>query len=125
LKLDIINKTLYSKLNECTLAKAFDSVLPNRKRPYIALSDTTSLPWDSKTTKGYEVTATILIYSDYKGDKEINLIAGEIELLFRQKLELGSGLRVIRQSTEAVAIERLGEYREGTIDIKLIIFEEE
>ena len=121
--LAVINKALFDRLKECTLCSVYDSVPDNTKRPYIVMAETKSTPWDSKTTKGYEVSAGVLIFSDYKGDKEINSIADEVYYRFSAgKLNLSEDLIVITQCLEEMKIERMEESREGYIKINLRIF---
>jgi len=62
----------------------------------------------------------VLIYSDYKGDKEINNITERIRAAFTDTdYDLGPSLKVITQSLDLVKVERVEEYRQGTINIKL------
>ena len=90
------------------------------------LAEVESTPWDSKTTKGFEVSAGVLIYSDYKGDKEINNITEKIRAAFTDtNYDLGPSMKVITQSLDLVKVERVEEYRQGTINLKLKIYKEE
>jgi hypothetical protein len=125
MNLQDINTTLFARLKLIKACPVYDSVMPNKKRPYIALGETTSLPWDTKTSKGYEVSCEVLVYSDYKGDKEVNLIADELYELFKDKLVLPEGMKVIKQSIEEGSVDRLEDYRECVFNIRLLIFKEE
>lgn len=119
-----VNKAVFDRLRNIEGLAVYDYVPENRKRPYVALTETEQLPWDSKTTKGFEVTAGIAIYSGYKGDKEINTIAESVKAALTDKLDLGKGYMVITQELETLRIERYDDYREGTMSLRLRIFKE-
>ena len=117
-----INKALFERVKACTLCPVYDSVPDNKKMPYIALADTELTPWNTKTTAGLAVTAGILLYSDYKGDKQINEMADAVMGLFdKAPLNLGEGLPVVKQQLEALKIDRLDGFREGFIKITIKI----
>ena len=121
-----VNKAIFDKLVACSGCQVFDSVPENKKKPYVVLAEVESTPWDSKTTKGFEVSAGVLIYSDYKGDKEINNITERIRAaLTDTDYDLGPSLKVITQSLDLVKVERVEEYRQGTINIKLKIYKKD
>lgn len=124
MNLQLVNKAIYAKLKAVPNLAIADSVSANAKKPYVVLAETLSTPWDSKTTRGFEVTAGVLIYSDYKGDKEINDLVQKVHKALEQTLNLGVGYKVITQSVETVNVERVEDYREAQIDIKLKIFKE-
>jgi hypothetical protein len=122
MELQQLNKAVFGllKMVDCPV---FDSVPENKKMPYIVLAETRLLPWNTKTTKGFEATLGILIYSDYKGDKEINLIAGTIaDILSNSVFDLGAGLTVVNRRLEELKIERLESCREGAIKLNLKIY---
>jgi hypothetical protein len=90
--------------------------------PYIVLAETQVFPWNTKTTKGFAAVLGILIYSDYKGDKEINRIAGAAaDILSNNSLDLGAGLTVVNRRLEELKVERLESCREGAIKLNLKI----
>lgn len=119
-----VNKAVFDRLNGIEGLAVYDYVPENKKRPFVALTETEQLPWDSKTTKGFEVTAGLAIYSGYKGDKEINTIAESVKDALSEKLELGKGYKVITQFLDTLRIERYDDYREGTLSLRLKIYKE-
>lgn len=125
MNLQLINKSIYDRLKSIKGITVADSVTVNAKRPYIVLAETTVTPWNSKTTKGYEVTTGVLVYSDYKGDKEINEIVAKVHEVLVEKLTFQDGYKVITQSLETVSVERMEEYREAQLDLNLKIFKGE
>ncbi|WP_307760984.1 DUF3168 domain-containing protein [uncultured Phascolarctobacterium sp.] len=125
MNLQLINKSIYDRLKTINGITVADNVMVNAKRPYIVLAETSVTPWNSKTTKGYEVTTGVLVYSDYKGDKEINEIVAKVHEVLTNKISLPLGYKVITQSLETVSVERLEEYREAQLDLNLKIFKEE
>lgn len=125
MNLQLVNKAIYSRLKTIKDITVADSIAVNAKRPYIVLTDATSTPWNSKTTKGFEVTAGVLLASDYKGDKEINELVGKVFDVLLPKLTLEGAYRVISQEIEEATVERVEDYREAVINIKLKIFKEE
>lgn len=125
MNLQLVNKAIYAKLKAIQNLAIADSVSTNAKRPYVVLAETLSTPWNSKTTRGFEVAAGVLIYSDYKGDKEINDLVQKVHKALEPILSIGAGYKIITQSIETVNVERVEDYREAQIDIKLKIFKEE
>lgn len=123
MKLLTLNRALFERLRHCEEYPVFDSVPENRKMPYIVLAETNAQPCNTKTTVGLIVTAGILLYSDYKGDKEINHVADLIvKLLETETFDLGETWVVIRQELNECKVERLEEYREGSIKLQLKIY---
>jgi len=125
MNLQLINKSIYDRLRNIKGITVADSVTVNAKRPYIVLAETTVTSWNSKTTQGYEVTTGVLVYSDYKGDKEINEIVAKVHEVLSSKILLPLGYKVITQSIETVSVERMEEYREAQLDVNLKIFKGE
>ena len=123
MELVTINKALFEQLRRCEGYPVFDSVPENRKMPYIVLAETHAQPWNTKTSVGIAVMAGILLYSDYKGDKEINhMVDVATKLLENGILVFGEELLVIRQEISECKVERFEEYREGSIKIQLKIY---
>lgn len=122
MELQQLNKAIFDLLKPGELCPVFDSVPENKKMPYIALAETQVFPWNTKTTKGFEAVVGILIYSEYKGDKEINRIAGAVaSILNNSAIDLGDSLKVVKRRLEELKIERLEGYREGTVKLNLKI----
>jgi hypothetical protein len=66
-----LNKGLYERLKYNVTAPVYDYVPNGKKAPYVVLTDTTAESWSTKTVSGAEVMATIKVYSEYQGDKEV------------------------------------------------------
>ena len=52
-------------------APVYDYVPAGKKAPYVVLTDTTAESWSTKTVCGADVMATLKVYSEYQGDKEV------------------------------------------------------
>ena len=73
-----LNKVLFDLLKAALPCPVHDGVPQNQRTPYVAIVETDCLPWNSKTTKGAEITATIRAYSTYRGDKEVSGLASAV-----------------------------------------------
>ena len=121
-----LNKALYDRLKNKMTAPVYDYVPNGKKAPYAVLTDTAAESWSTKTVSGAEVMATIKVYSEYQGDKEVSEIcAGAISAIRSQPLTLTDGWQVVLASVDSHSVERLESCREATVTFKFTIIDTE
>ena len=119
-----LNKALYERLKSQMAAPVYDYVPAGKKAPYVVLTDTTAESWDTKTVCGAEVMATLMVYSEYQGDKEVaELCDGAISAIQSEPLVLTDEWQVVLSSVESHSVERLETHREATVIFKFTIID--
>lgn len=119
-----LNKALYERLKSQMPVAVFDYVPGGKKTPYTVLTDTDARPWSSKTIAGADVTATIEIYSEYQGDKEVAELADKaIAAITESPLVLADSWRIVRSSIGQHTVERFDNARKATIQFTFIIID--
>ena len=121
-----LNKALYERLKSQMTVAVYDYVPAGKKAPYVVLTDTTAQSWSTKTVSGAEVMATIKVYSEYQGDKEVaQLCDRAIAAIRNQPLFLTDGWQVALSSVDSHSVERLESCREATVTFKFTIIDTE
>lgn len=122
--IDAVNKAMFDRIKPALSCPLYDCVPMGKKMPFAALAETTDRPWKgAKNISGKEVLATVLIYSDYGGDKEVAELAGAtITAAASSPLVIPDGWRVIKTDAEN-RIERLDGYRYAQVTFKFIIID--
>ena len=121
-----LNKALFERLKSQMTAPVYDYVPAGKKAPYVVLTETTAESWNTKTVSGAEVMATIKVYSEYQGDKEVSEIcAGAISAIRSQPLTLTDRWQVVLSSVDSHTVERLDTHREATVIFKFTIIDTE
>ena len=119
-----LNKALFERLKDALFAPVYDYVPAGKKAPYVVLTDTSAMSWKTKTVCGANVLATVKVYSEYQGDKEVAQISdGAISAIRSQPLNLTDGWQVVLPSVDSHAVERLDTHREATIIFKFTIID--
>lgn len=119
-----LNKALYERLKTQMNTPVYDYVPAGKKAPYIVLTDAIAQNWATKTLYGAEVSATIKVYSEYQGDKEVaELCDAAIFSVQKAPLDLTDGWQIVLSSVDSHSIERLETYREATISFKFMIID--
>ena len=119
-----LNKALYDRLKNKMTAPVYDYVPNGKKAPYAVLTDTAAESWSTKTVSGAEVMATIKVYSEYQGDKEVaELCDRAISAIQSEPLVLTDEWQVVLSSVESHSVERLETHREATITFKFTIID--
>lgn len=119
-----LNKALYTRLKNIFKTPVYDFVPVGKKPPYIVLTDTQAQNWQTKTTEGAVVSATIKIISDYQGDKEVAELADKIILAINKaSLELSDAWQIVLFNLDSYCIERLETQREATIILRFTIID--
>ena len=119
-----LNKALYERLKNQMNTPVYDYVPAGKKAPYIVLTDAIAQNWTTKTLYGAEVIATIKVYSEYQGDKEVaELCDAAIFSVQKAPLDLTENWQIVLSSVDSHSIERLDTYREATISFKFTIID--
>ena len=119
-----LNKALYDRLKNKMTAPVYDYVPNGKKAPYTVLTDTAAESWSTKTVSGAEVLATIKVYSEYQGDKEVaELCDAAIFAIQNEPLLLSDDWQVVLSSVDRHSVERLEAYREGAVTFKFTIID--
>ena len=119
-----LNKALYERLKNNVTAPVYDYVPNGKKAPYVVLTDTTAENWSTKTVSGAEVMATLKVYSEYLGDKEVaELCDGTISAIQSEPLVLTDEWQVVLSSVERHSVERLETHREAAVTFKFTIID--
>ena len=121
-----LNKALFERLKSQMSAPIYDYVPVGKKAPYVVLTDTTAESWSTKTISGAEVMATIKVYSEYQGDKEVAQLSDRaISAIRNQPLVLEGGWQVALCSVDSHNVERLDSCREAAVTFKFTIIDTE
>ena len=119
-----LNKALYDRLKNKMTAPVYDYVPNGKKAPYAVLTDTAAESWSTKTVSGAEVMATIKVYSEYQGDKEVaELCDRAISAIQSEPLVLTDEWQVGLSSVDNHSVERLETHREATVTFKFTIID--
>ena len=119
-----LNKALYDRLKNKMTAPVYDYVPNGKKAPYAVLTDTAAESWSTKTVSGAEVMATIKVYSEYQGDKEVaELCDRAISAIQSEPLVLTDEWQVVLSSVDNHSVERLETHREATVTFKFTIID--
>ena len=119
-----LNKAIYERLKNKVTAPVYDYVPNGKKAPYAVLTDTAAESWSTKTVSGAEVMATIKVYSEYQGDKEVaELCDRAISAIQSEPLVLTDEWQVALSSVDQHSVERLEAYREGAVTFKFTIID--
>lgn len=74
-----VQKALFSVLDAALGCDVHDDVPNNASMPYVVIGEDTQVPDDTKTSLGFEVTATLHVWSDAKdGRREAKGIISDI-----------------------------------------------
>lgn len=119
-----LNKALFERLKSQMAAPVYDYVPAGKKAPYVVLTDTTAASWSTKTICGADVMATLKVYSEYQGDKEVAEICDRaISAIQSEPLALTDEWQVVLSSVDSHSVERLETYREATVTFKFTIID--
>jgi len=121
-----LHKAIIDRLEYATAYKIFDDLPENEDFPYIVVGEISARNWSSKFENGQEITVTLHIWSQYRGRKETDIIANEIEqALTSSDLELGNSFLGSFQKFESydLIIDMDGITRHGIIKMRYLIEE--
>ena len=119
-----LNEALFERLKSQMTAPVYDYVPAGKKAPYMVLTDTTAESWSTKTVYGADVMATLKVYSEYQGDKEVaELCDRAISAIQSEPLILTDEWQVGLSSVDSHSVERLETHREATVTFKFTIID--
>jgi len=119
-----LNKALFERLKSQMAAPVYDYVPAGKKAPYVVLNDTSAESWNTKTVCGADVMATIKVYSEYQGDKEVAELANKaIAAIQTEPLALTGEWQIVLSSVDSHSVERLDTYREATVTFRFTIID--
>jgi len=119
-----LNKALVERLKGAFTVPVYDYVPAGKKTPYVVMTDTSAMSWDTKTVCGATVMATLKVLSEYQGDKEVaELCDGAISAIRKEPLTLTGGWQVVLSSVDSHSVERLETHREATVTFKFTIID--
>ena len=119
-----LNKAIFERLQSQMFTPIYDYVPVGKKTPYVVLTETAAESWSTKTVSGAEVMATIKVYSEYQGDKEVaELCDAAIFAIQNEPLLLSDDWQVVLSSVDRHSVERLEAYREGAVTFKFTIID--
>ena len=119
-----LNKALFERLKGAFTVPVYDYVPAGKKAPYVVMTDTSAMSWDTKTVCGATVMATLKVLSEYQGDKEVaELCDGAISAIRSQPLTLTDGWQVVLSGVDSHSVERLETHREATVTFKFTIID--
>ncbi len=119
-----LNKALFERLKSQMTAPVYDYVPAGKKAPYVVLTDTSAENWNTKTVCGADVMATIKVYSEYQGDKEVAELADKaIAAIQTEPLALTGEWQIVLSSVDSHSVQRLDTCREATVTFKFTIID--
>ena len=119
-----LNKALLERLKGALSVSVYDYVPTGKKMPYVVLTDTSAESWDTKTSCGANVLATLKVLSEYQGDKEVaQLSDAAISAIQGELLVLADDWQVVLSSVDSHSVERLESHREATVTFKFTIID--
>lgn len=119
-----LNKALFERLKSQMTAPVYDYVPAGKKAPYVVLTDTSAESWNTKTVCGADVMATIKVYSEYQGDKEVAELADKaIAAIQTKPLALTGEWQIVLSSVDSHSVQRLDTCREATITFRFTIID--
>ena len=119
-----LNKALFERLKSQMTAPVYDYVPAGKKAPYVVLNDTSAERWNTKTVCGADVMATIKVYSEYQGDKEVAELANKaIAAIQTEPLALTGEWQIVLSSVDSHSVQRLDTCREATVTFKFTIID--
>ena len=121
-----LNTAIGDRIIDRTGREVFDDTPENEKFPYITLGSMIGRDWSDKFIPGQEVHATVHIWSQYPGKKEVSEIGDEIlQALTRTPLDLGVGFNAVVDGLDShnVIMDIDGFTRHAIITMRYLIEE--
>lgn len=103
--------------------RVYDDVPDMPTFPYVVIGDDTSVPWDTKTSTGHELTLTIHVWSRWRGRKETKTIQDHIyKALHRSSLAVtGFATVLIENEFQQTMLDPDGATRHGVQRFRMIV----
>jgi len=115
---------IYKLLKDNMTVPIFDETPKDQKLPYVVLEDLSVVPLIDKNSSGYEVSIRIEVWSDYKGNKQVNdLVVAIFNILQYNKLELENFNQILVEiQIGDIVKEPDGLTRNGSLIIRYIFY---
>ncbi len=92
----VLHNALIARIESDTAYTIYDDNPQDVPYPYIAMGEMIAGDWSAKGEPGQEVFATLHLWSQYKGKKEIlEIYDGVLQAITRAKLDLGSDFNAL------------------------------
>lgn len=103
--------------------KIYDYVPEDKPLPYIVIGDDKAIPWNTKTSKGKEITTTIHVWSDTRGNLQVKKLLGLIEKTLDKNFEK-DGYNFEHHETGTIDVTRESvELTHGSIELTYRVME--
>jgi hypothetical protein len=109
-----VQQAIYARLNADTelaalISGVFDEVPESKDKPYVAFAEITEKPMDSHDRQGFEVMATLNVWSGYRGFAQSAQLLGHLQrLLHRVELDV-DGWELISIARVAGGVRRVAD----------------
>ena len=121
-----LQTAVFSALDGNITADVYDDPPKQCDYPYVVIGDDSFIEFDTDTTVGRNVIASMHIWDNYNGKKRIKQAMGEIDaILNRANLTITGydSINCVFDSSD-IFLERDGKTRHGVITYRLLIDEE-
>ena len=121
-----LHKAIRDRITSITGKEVYDDFPENVPMPHIIAGEIDGRDWSDKFQPGQEVTATIHVWSDYPGKKEVSEIMDEIlQALTSAPLSLGNSFRAVCENVDMseIIVDIDGVTRHGILKFKYLIEE--
>lgn len=122
----LLHKAIRDRIVSATGREVYDDFPENVPMPHIVMGEIDGRDWSDKFRPGQEVTATVHIWSDYHGKKEVAEIMDEVlQALTSSPLSLGDSFRAVCEGLDmsGLIIDIDGITRHGILKLKYLVEE--
>lgn len=115
---------LYKLLDDNLTIPVYDDTPKDSIMPYVTIEDLGAVPIIDKNSEGFETVVNIGIWSDYKGNKEVNdTIVSIFDILSENDILIDGYNQVLREiQVGEVVKETDGLTRSGSLAIRYILY---
>lgn len=115
---------LYKLLDDNLTIPVYDDTPKDSIMPYVTIEDLGAVPIIDKNSEGFETVVNIGIWSDYKGNKEVNdTIVSIFDILSENDILMDGYKQVLREiQVGEVVKETDGLTRSGSLAIRYILY---
>lgn len=121
-----LHKAIRDRIINSTGRSVYDDFPENASMPYIVTGELEGRDWSDKFQPGQEVFATIHIWSDYPGKKEVaEIMNGVLQALTSEPISLGIEFNAICEGLDMseIIIDIDGVTRHGILRFRYLIEE--
>ena len=121
-----IHKAIRDRIISATGREVYDDFPENTPMPHIIAGEIEGRDWSDKFQPGQELTATIHVWSDYPGKKEVaEIMDGVLQALTSEPLSLNSEFSAVCEGLDMseIIIDIDGVTRHGILRFKYLVEE--